>query len=82
MATDGDAPTEMLELLEVLDLDGRAAEGTDPGLDIGLVKRIYEAMVRSRLIDLRLTRLQRQGRVGFHVGAEGEEGRRNVGSLS
>lgn len=60
-------------LFSVLDLDGRADPDTDPRLDGALVKRIYEAMLRTRIIDARLLKLQRQGRIGFHVGAEGEE---------
>ncbi|HET6335275.1 MAG TPA: thiamine pyrophosphate-dependent enzyme [Polyangiales bacterium] len=60
-------------LFSVLDLDGRADPDTDPRLDAALVKRIYEGMVRTRVIDARLLKLQRQGRVGFHVGSEGEE---------
>lgn len=57
----------------VLDLDGRADPETDPKLDSALVRRMYEAMLRCRLIDVRLLKLQRQGRIGFHVGSEGEE---------
>jgi len=61
------------KLFTVLDLDGRADPETDPKLEVSLVRRIYEAMVRTRLVDLRLLKLQRQGRIGFHVGSEGEE---------
>jgi pyruvate dehydrogenase E1 component alpha subunit len=61
------------EVRSVLDLDGRADPSRDPRLPVELVKRIYEGMLRTHLIDLRLTKLQRQGRIGFHVGAEGEE---------
>jgi 2-oxoisovalerate dehydrogenase E1 component alpha subunit len=61
------------KLFSVLDLDGRVDPETDPKLDNALVRRIYETMVRTRLVDLRLLKLQRQGRVGFHVGSEGEE---------
>lgn len=61
------------EVVTVLDLDGRADASRDPRLDLSLVRKIYEGMLRTRLIDLRLTKLQRQGRIGFHVGAEGEE---------
>ena len=60
-------------LLTVLDLEGRADPETDPKLDVSLVRRIYEAMVRTRIVDARLLKLQRQGRIGFHVGSEGEE---------
>ncbi|MFT3926075.1 MAG: thiamine pyrophosphate-dependent dehydrogenase E1 component subunit alpha [Myxococcales bacterium] len=45
----------------------------DPGLKIDQVVRIYEAMLRTRLIDERMLMLQRQGRIGFHVGCRGEE---------
>ncbi|MEZ4288003.1 MAG: thiamine pyrophosphate-dependent enzyme [Polyangiales bacterium] len=34
---------------------------------------IYRAMVRTRIIDDRLVKLQRQGRISFHVGCRGEE---------
>lgn len=61
------------EVIAVLDLEGRADPTHDPRLDLALVTRIYCGMARTRMIDLRLTKLQRQGRIGFHVGAEGEE---------
>jgi 2-oxoisovalerate dehydrogenase E1 component alpha subunit len=61
------------EVVTVLDLDGRADASRDPRLEPSLARKIYEGMLRTRLIDLRLTKLQRQGRIGFHVGAEGEE---------
>ena len=61
------------EVRAVLDLEGRADPARDPRLPVELVKRIYEGMLRTHLIDLRLTKLQRQGRIGFHVGGEGEE---------
>lgn len=60
-------------LFSVLDLDGRPDPETDPKLDAGLCRRIYEGMLRTRTIDARLMKLQRQGRIGFHVGSEGEE---------
>lgn len=61
------------EVRSVLDLDGRADPARDPRLPIEQVLRIYEGMLRTHMVDLRLTKLQRQGRIGFHVGAEGEE---------
>jgi 2-oxoisovalerate dehydrogenase E1 component alpha subunit len=61
------------EVVTVLDLEGKADPAHDPRLDLALVTRMYRAMARTRSIDLRLTKLQRQGRIGFHVGAEGEE---------
>lgn len=61
------------KLYAVLDADGRADPELDPKLDLAQTRSMYEAMVRTRLIDSRLLKLQRQGRVGFHVGSEGEE---------
>jgi 2-oxoisovalerate dehydrogenase E1 component alpha subunit len=61
------------KLYAVLDADGRADPELDPKLDLAQARSMYEAMVRTRLIDSRLLKLQRQGRVGFHVGSEGEE---------
>lgn len=37
------------------------------------VVEMYEVMSRARLVDLQLEKLQRQGRIGFHVGGLGEE---------
>ena len=34
---------------------------------------LYTAMVRVRMLDERLVALQRQGRIGFHIGSLGEE---------
>lgn len=66
-------PPPARKLLTVLDLDGRADPATDPKLELATARRIYETMVRTRAIDVRLMKLQRQGRIGFHVGCEGEE---------
>jgi pyruvate dehydrogenase E1 component alpha subunit len=72
---DGSTPagSAARKLFTVLDLDGHADPETDPKLDAALVRRIYETMVRTRLIDARMLKLQRQGRIGFHVGSDGEE---------
>jgi 2-oxoisovalerate dehydrogenase E1 component alpha subunit len=61
------------EVFVVLDTEGHASPGKDPRLPVELVRRMYEAMLRTRIVDERLMKLQRQGRIGFHVGAEGEE---------
>ncbi len=37
------------------------------------LRRIHEAMVKARRLSETMQRLQRQGRVGFHIGALGEE---------
>jgi pyruvate dehydrogenase E1 component alpha subunit len=61
------------DVYTVLGPDGRADPAVDPRLDTSLVVRIYEAMLRTRLLDDRMLGLQRQGRVSFHVGCRGEE---------
>ncbi|MFO7181370.1 MAG: thiamine pyrophosphate-dependent dehydrogenase E1 component subunit alpha [Pseudomonadota bacterium] len=45
----------------------------DPGLSDAEVLHLYRHMVMTRLLDERLVALQRQGRIGFHVGSLGEE---------
>lgn len=59
--------------LSVLGSDGELNGDIDPKLDLETVGQIYRAMSRTRIIDLRLEKLQRQGRIGFHVGSLGEE---------
>jgi 2-oxoisovalerate dehydrogenase E1 component alpha subunit len=46
----------------------------DPKLADEEVMHLYRHMVMTRLLDERLVALQRQGRIGFHVGSLGEEG--------
>lgn len=61
------------EVFTVIGPDGKANPDTDPRLDADLVRQIYRAMVRTRLVDEQLVKLQRQGRIGFHIGSLGEE---------
>lgn len=61
------------EVFTVIGPDGKADPATDPELDTDLVRRLYEAMVRTRVVDEQLVKLQRQGRIGFHIGSLGEE---------
>lgn len=51
--------------------DGSASP--DPGLDPALMRRMMAMMIWNRELDERLTKLQRQGRIGFHIGSVGEE---------
>ena len=69
------APTAPLEddVVRVLRDDGSLDPEHDPKLDPDAVVAIYGAMVRVRLLDERLVGLQRQGRIGFHIGSQGEE---------
>ncbi len=59
--------------MQVIRDDGSLDPALDPGLSIDRVVALYKAMVRARVIDERLLKLQRQGRLAFHVGAVGEE---------
>lgn len=69
------SPEKSLEgVMTVLGPDGRPDPANDPRLDPSFVKKLYLAMVRTRIIDERLVTLQRQGRIGFHIGSLGEEG--------
>lgn len=61
------------DVLMVIHPDGKADSSKDPKLDNDLVVKMYKAMVRTRTVDLQLERLQRQGRIGFHIGSLGEE---------
>jgi len=53
--------------------DGTVDPAHDPCLSDSELVSIYTAMVRVRLLDDRLVSLQRQGRIGFHIGSIGEE---------
>jgi pyruvate dehydrogenase E1 component alpha subunit len=53
--------------------DGTLVPEYDPRLSPEEVRFIYRHMVETRWVDERLTALQRQGRIGFHVGCLGEE---------
>lgn len=51
----------------------REDESPSSELSIDRVVALYKAMTRTRVVDDRLERLQRQGRIAFHVGSLGEE---------
>jgi 2-oxoisovalerate dehydrogenase E1 component alpha subunit len=61
------------EIVTVLREDGSLDPRHDPGLADDDVLRLYRHLVETRLLDERFVALQRQGRVGFHVGSLGEE---------
>jgi pyruvate dehydrogenase E1 component alpha subunit len=67
-------PRVSTEIIRALREDGSLAPEYDPHLTNDEVIRIYRHMVETRYLDERLTALQRQGRIGFHVGSLGEEG--------
>lgn len=63
-----------LELYQVLDDDGRVIHPErEPAIDPAGLRKIFETMLLVRLLDERLLRLQRQGRIGFYLTSTGEE---------
>lgn len=65
-------PTEG-DVVRVLRDDGSLEPERDPRLESGDVLALYQHMVFVRILDERLVTLQRQGRIGFHIGSLGEE---------
>src|SRR5687768_3962934 len=61
------------EIICALRADGTLDPAHDPGLSDQEVEYLYRQMVTTRQLDERLVQLQRQGRIGFHVGSLGEE---------
>jgi len=59
--------------MQVIRDDGSLDPQLDPGLAIDQVVALYKSMVRTRVVDDRMLKLQRQGRIAFHVGSRGEE---------
>jgi pyruvate dehydrogenase E1 component alpha subunit len=64
---------ESPEIVRVLRDDGTLNRDLDPGLSTEEVVGLYRRLVFTRAVDERLVALQRQGRIGFHVGSLGEE---------
>ena len=60
-------------VLEVQREDGSLDPTNDPQVDKDLVRALYRHMVLVRMLDERMVLLQRQGRIGFHIGSYGEE---------
>lgn len=61
-------------ILGIIDEQGQIREGgAVPDLNEADLHRLYRAMLFSRRVDERMTKLQRQGRIGFFVGSTGEE---------
>ncbi|HEY3352647.1 MAG TPA: thiamine pyrophosphate-dependent dehydrogenase E1 component subunit alpha [Polyangia bacterium] len=60
------------EPLSVIDAAGEVV-GAAPDIPDADVARLYRAMLQLRLLDERMLRLQRQGRIGFYMTSTGEE---------
>jgi 2-oxoisovalerate dehydrogenase E1 component alpha subunit len=62
------------DLRRVLDDDGEPLPGARvPSLDDATLQRIFETMLLVRIVDDRMMRVQRQGRLGFYMKSLGEE---------
>ena len=62
-----------LELVSILDKNGRAAKGKDPNLPAEELQKLYRLMLGTRVLDDRGLALQRQGRIGFYLQSTGQE---------
>ena len=70
-----------LELLTILDKDGKAQKGKDPNLPAKELQKLYRLMVTTRALDDRGLAMQRQGRIGFYGPILGQEAA-TVGSVA
>jgi len=63
-----------LEVIRVMDDDGRVVHpDRDPALSGDELRRLFRVMTLVRILDERMLRLQRQGRMGFYLSSLGEE---------
>jgi pyruvate dehydrogenase E1 component subunit alpha len=63
-----------LEVIRVIDGDGRVVHPEwEPALSADELRRLYRTMLLVRILDERMLRLQRQGRMGFYLTSLGEE---------
>jgi pyruvate dehydrogenase E1 component alpha subunit len=71
----GDHEEKARGLFQLLDEDGGAPFGDDSlsGFDRGLCRRLFEGMLRIRVVDARMMAMQRQGRISFYGEASGQE---------
>jgi len=59
--------------LQVLEPSGKVHAALLPALPPDTLVALYEAMVRTRILDTRMLALQRQGRIGFYGTCKGQE---------
>ena len=63
-----------LDVIQVIDDEGRVLHPErDPGLGGDELRALYRTITLLRLLDVRMLRLQRQGRLGFYMTSTGEE---------
>lgn len=69
-----DSPEFVLsDMVTVLGAGGVPDPATDPHMPDDLAVSLFRHMLLTRALDERLVTLQRQGRIGFHIGSVGEE---------
>jgi len=61
------------KLLQVVREDGGIEAALEPKLSEGQLRELYKYMLMVRMMDERGMLLQRQGRLGFYISAEGQE---------
>jgi len=61
------------EIYRVLSPEGEILPNRQQGMSDELALSLFRHMILTRLLDERLTAIQRQGRIGFHIGSMGEE---------
>ncbi len=68
------ATADSLELRRVLDDDGKVVAGAKvPEVSEKELLRLFETMLMVRVVDERMMRIQRQGKLGFYMKSLGEE---------
>ena len=61
------------EMIQVISLEGKINTSQDPKLSPEDLKKLYEIMVLTRVLDAKCMNMQRQGRIGFYVPCAGQE---------
>ncbi len=64
---------QRVEALHVLDADGRLDEALEPSISSSDLRRLYKSLLASRELDDRLSKMQRQGRMGTYAPSCGQE---------
>jgi pyruvate dehydrogenase E1 component alpha subunit len=71
---DGDDEAKARGLFQLIREDGTAVDDAAlAALDRELARRLFEGMIRVRVVDARMLALQRQGRIGFYGESVGQE---------
>jgi pyruvate dehydrogenase E1 component alpha subunit len=63
-----------IEHLQILDENGKVDRALEPKIPDADLRRLYRTMLAARMVDLRMYKLQQQGRMGTFPGVRGQEG--------